>query len=92
MLSGAKFDWNNPAIAADPYKDRDPRFYATILHEGAQWRPRPSDMVASDPKGIVQVGMYKKADGTDVPGLDTKTRAYRRLERHMDRLLFAEVY
>jgi len=72
MISGIKFDWNNPAVAADPYKDRDPRFYATMLYEGAQWRQRPSDVIAADPKGIVQVGFYKKPDGTAVPGLDTK--------------------
>jgi hypothetical protein len=72
MLNGTKFDWTNPAIAADPYKGRDPRFYASILYEGAHWRQRPSDVIASDPKGIVQVGFYTKADGTEVPGLDTK--------------------
>ena len=72
MISGNKFDWSNPVIAADPYKDRDPRFYATMLYEGAQWRPRPTDVIAADPKGIVQVGFYTKPDGTIVPGLDTK--------------------
>ena len=24
----------------DPYKDRDPRFYATILHDGMMWKGR----------------------------------------------------
>jgi starch-binding outer membrane protein, SusD/RagB family len=72
MISGNKFDWSNPVIAADPYKDRDPRFYATMLYEGAQWRPRPTDVIAADPKGLVQVGFYTKPDGTIVPGLDTK--------------------
>ena len=72
MISGNKFDWSNPVIAADPYKDRDPRFYATMLYEGAQWRPRPTDVIAADPKGIVQVGFYTKPNGTIVPGLDTK--------------------
>jgi hypothetical protein len=72
MISGNKFDWSNSVIAADPYKDRDPRFYATMLHEGAQWRPRPTDVIAADPKGIVQVGFYTKPNGTIVPGLDTK--------------------
>lgn len=72
MLNGDKFNWNNPAVAADPYKNRDPRFYATILYEGAQWRQRPSDVIAADPKGLVQVGFYTKPDGTAVAGLDTK--------------------
>ncbi len=72
MIDGTRFDWNNPAETADPYKNRDPRFYASILYEGAQWRPRPSDVIKSDPKGIVQVGYYTKPDGTVVPGLDTR--------------------
>lgn len=72
VIDGTKFSWSKPALAADPYKNRDPRFYASILYEGAQWRPRPADVKAADPRGIVQVGFYKKGDGTIVPGLDTK--------------------
>ena len=72
MIDGTRFDWNNPAHKANPYQNRDPRLYASILYEGAQWRPRPADVRAADPLGIVQVGSYKKADGTVVPGLDTR--------------------
>lgn len=32
-----KFDWNNPAHANNPYANRDPRFYASILYNGAFW-------------------------------------------------------
>lgn len=71
MNDGSAFDWNNPAHAADPYVNRDPRFYATMLYEGATWRQRPADVVAADPRGIVQVGMYQK-DAAVVPGLDTR--------------------
>jgi hypothetical protein len=28
MKDGTKFDWNNPEHALEPYKNRDPRFYA----------------------------------------------------------------
>ena len=28
MMDGTKFDWSNPAHAAAPYENRDPRFYA----------------------------------------------------------------
>ena len=35
MMDGTKFDWNNPVHKADPYTDRDPRFYATVLYDGA---------------------------------------------------------
>lgn len=72
MADGSKFDWNNSAHKAAPYANRDPRFYASINYEGAVWRPRPSDVAGKDPIGIIQVGYYKKPDGTVVPGLDTR--------------------
>lgn len=72
MIDGSKFDWNNPVEKADPYQNRDPRFYASILYEGAHWRQRPADVVAADPNGNIQVGYYKKEDGSTVPGLDTR--------------------
>ena len=31
------FDWSNPVHAADPYANRDPRFYASILYNGYFW-------------------------------------------------------
>ncbi|MFD3000604.1 RagB/SusD family nutrient uptake outer membrane protein [Pontibacter toksunensis] len=72
MSDGTKFDWSNPAHKANPYENRDPRFYASILYEGALWRPRPADVIGSDPLGIVQVGSYTRPDGTVIPGLDTR--------------------
>jgi hypothetical protein len=71
MSNGSKFDWNNAAQASDPYANRDPRFYASILHENASWRQRPSDVVGADPAGRLQVGNYDK-NGVIVPGLDTR--------------------
>ncbi len=35
------FDWNDKEEASHPYENRDPRFYATILYDGAQWMSRP---------------------------------------------------
>lgn len=32
-----KFDWNNPSHAENPYLNRDPRFYSSILYNGAVW-------------------------------------------------------
>lgn len=72
MNDGSKFDWNNAAHKADPYANRDPRFYASILYEGAKWRTRPDDVVGTDPLGIIQVGYWEQADGTWLPGLDTR--------------------
>ena len=37
MYDGSKFDWNNPIHASNPFLDREPRFYASILHNGASW-------------------------------------------------------
>lgn len=34
------FDWNNPDHVNNMYENRDPRFYATILHNGAPYRGR----------------------------------------------------
>jgi len=77
MKDGTQFSWNNPEQAANPYKNRDPRFYATILYEGAQWRQRPADVIDADPLGIIQVGFWEKwnpqTNQIDViAGLDTR--------------------
>lgn len=72
MNDGTKFDWNNPAQKIAPYENRDPRFYANILYDGAKWRERPDDVKAADPLGIIQTGKYQQANGTFVAGLDTR--------------------
>jgi hypothetical protein len=54
MADGSPFDWNNPVEAAAPYANRDPRFYGTILYDGAPWRQRPTDVQAVDPNNIIQ--------------------------------------
>ncbi|CAN5394942.1 RagB/SusD family nutrient uptake outer membrane protein [soil metagenome] len=77
MADGTPFDWNNPVHAAAPYENRDPRFYATILYEGAKWRQRPSDVVGIDPHGIIQVGVWERWNSQtnsveEIPGVDTR--------------------
>ncbi len=74
MKDGSSFDWNNPTMAADPYSDRDARFYASILHEGSDWRVRPSDVQPIDPWNKIQVGHVFAMDGTTqiVAGVDTR--------------------
>lgn len=38
MADGRAFDWNNADMAANPYEGREPRFYASILYNGCQWK------------------------------------------------------
>lgn len=42
MNDGSAFSWSNPAEAANPYQNRDPRFYADILFNGASFQGRPA--------------------------------------------------
>ena len=41
MSDGSEFDWSNPEHAAHPYENRDARFYASILYNGAMWKGEP---------------------------------------------------
>lgn len=76
MIDGTPFDWNNPDHAAAPYTNRDPRFYATILHDGAGWKPRTADAQAKDPYNEIQTGQYEVVNSegnvTTHFGLDTR--------------------
>ena len=60
MADGSSFSWSNPDQAAAPYANRDPRFYQTILYNGAPYRDRTVET-------FVPV-----AGSTDIlPGLDS---------------------
>ncbi|MBC6491959.1 RagB/SusD family nutrient uptake outer membrane protein [Flavihumibacter stibioxidans] len=72
MMDGSKFDWSNPDHKADPYANRDPRMYATILFDGAEWKPRPSDVAGKDPANQIQTGYYDNGAGGFVNGIDTR--------------------
>lgn len=81
MKDGTKFDWNNPEHAVAPYKNRDPRFYASIFYEGAKWRQRASGEYSYDPIGQIQVGRWEKWDAESNEmyeqwGLDTRQGPY----------------
>ena len=81
---GSKFDWNNPAEAAAPYANRDPRFSGSFLYDRAAWRQRPDDVKKLDSIGVIQtfrqlriidttmVSGKPQVDTTMVPGLDTR--------------------
>ncbi|HEY6082874.1 MAG TPA: RagB/SusD family nutrient uptake outer membrane protein, partial [Chitinophagaceae bacterium] len=77
MADGSKFSNSIPAEAAEPYKNRDPRFYASVLFEGNKYRQRPPDLTKYDPVGVGQFGTWEKWDNSTnqmykVYGLDTR--------------------
>ncbi|MGN6439366.1 MAG: RagB/SusD family nutrient uptake outer membrane protein [Agriterribacter sp.] len=75
MMDGTKFDWDKPAMAAAPYDNREPRFYASIFYDGAKWKPRTSDAIGTDPYGEMQFGTYEvgtAGSATTYFGLDTR--------------------
>lgn len=75
MMDGSKFSWSNPDHSSKPYENRDPRFYATLLYDGAPWKPRTADVASKDPANQIQAGQYELSSGSSkVPyfGLDTR--------------------
>src|SRR4051794_27938224 len=71
MMDGSTFDWNDPADNAEPYQNREPRFYASILYDAADWKPR--DLISGnvDPANQIQTGEYKMGSNI-IFGLDTR--------------------
>ncbi|WP_116125148.1 RagB/SusD family nutrient uptake outer membrane protein [Lewinella sp. IMCC34183] len=78
MMDGTPFDWDDEEQATNPYENRDPRFYANILYDGAEWKPRPADVAGRDPYGEIQTGAYDSGNQNDagetiyIAGLDTR--------------------
>ena len=77
MIDGRKFSWKDPEMSRHPYKDRDPRFYATILYDGADWKPRNKVSGNVDPANQIQTGSYDlldtKGNKITFAGLDTRS-------------------
>jgi len=74
MKDGSSFDWANLVHKANPYANRDARFYASILYEGVPWRVRPSDALMIDPFSQIQVGYVYNPGGDMIKaGLDTRS-------------------
>src|SRR5699024_2369091 len=75
MADGSTFDWANSNHSAAPYENRDPRFYATILYNGAAWKQRASNGIGLDPVGEIQTAQYEYWDGKNIQkrwGLDSR--------------------
>lgn len=48
------FDWNNLArYGNEPYQNRDPRFYASILYNGCTWKNRTLELYEGDTDGFM---------------------------------------
>ena len=59
----------------NPYNGREPRFYASILYDGAPWQERPSDAAGLEPENKVQTSYFFANVGDATPyksGLDTR--------------------
>jgi len=75
MIDGTKFSWTDPEHNASPYVNRDPRLYATILFDGADWKPRDKVSGSVDPANQIQTGEYDLMDNGKLitfKGLDTR--------------------
>lgn len=72
LADGTPFDWDNPEHAADPYANREARFYSTILYDGGPWKQRTDDVVKFDKFNELQTGFYTLSDGTIINGVDTR--------------------
>ncbi|MDQ6813921.1 MAG: RagB/SusD family nutrient uptake outer membrane protein [Bacteroidota bacterium] len=71
MMDGTKFSWSDPEKKANPYNNREARFYVTILYDGASWKPRDKISGNVDPANQIQTGTYKIGSNV-LPGLDTR--------------------
>jgi hypothetical protein len=76
MMDGTEFSWSNEEHAKAPYNKRDARFYASILYDGAQWKPRATANAPRDPLGQIQTGTYDVTNSSGAKvnhfGLDTR--------------------
>ncbi|WP_297336458.1 RagB/SusD family nutrient uptake outer membrane protein [Algoriphagus sp.] len=76
MMDGTEFSWEDEEHSSNPYENRDPRFYASILYDGAQWKPRSSANQPRDPLGQIQTGTYEVTNSSGEVethfGLDTR--------------------
>lgn len=67
---------SNKFLHANPYYNREPRFYGTILYDSAVWQPRFADLAHLDPLGIYDRRLRRKiVNGVVVSergGLDTR--------------------
>ncbi len=64
-IDGETFDWSNPEHAEDPYANRDPRFEATVMYNGYEWRERPEGPRSTDPVGRIETFLELRCVGSN---------------------------
>ncbi len=64
MADGSEFDWNNPEHAANPYANREPRFYASVLYNGASWKGRTIETFVGGQDGFEPYAAQQSSGGT----------------------------
>lgn len=64
MADGSIFDWNNPVHAAQPFQNREPRFYASVLYNGAIWKGRTIETSVGGKDGFEPYGAQQSGGGT----------------------------
>lgn len=72
MADGTEFDWSKPEHSASPYENRDPRFYASILYDGAPWVDPPSFRAPYDKTGNIQTFEKVTTPNGEFSGIDTR--------------------
>lgn len=66
MADGTEFSWNDHGT--DPYTGREPRFYASILYNGAEWEGRQIETYEGGADGIISYAHTSGASGTTITG------------------------
>ncbi|MDL2247139.1 RagB/SusD family nutrient uptake outer membrane protein [Bacteroides sp. OttesenSCG-928-J23] len=106
MADGSDFDWNNPEHAANPYSNREPRFYASVLYNGVQWRgstlytstnlPQeglPANPIKRGTNSYSMTGYYlrKLIDPTKRGGTPNRYAPYEGADQNLIVLRYAEI-
>ena len=66
MADGTGFSWD--VHGNDPYTGREPRFYATILYNGAEWEGREIETFEGGADGIIHFPHTSGASNTTITG------------------------
>jgi len=75
MANGQEFSWSNSSMAQNPYANREPRFYGSILYNGADWQGTTLETYVGGNVGFVDYG-YEVNPSTTVTGYYVRKYLY----------------